>query len=123
MQDVQIRLAAVWVALMLTYLLGDVLRIFAGDFKPGEIAGVKATQAIWLGAAAVMLVPIVMIVLTVSVGGQPIRWANIVAAIGLFAFNLVGLPGYPGLYDRFLIVVGLGFNALTVWHAWGWEAP
>lgn len=121
MQDVQIRLSAIWVALMLTYLLGDILRIFAGDFKPGEIGGVKATQAIWLAAAAVMLVPIVMSVLTVWSAGQPIRWANIVAAIGLFAFNLVGLPGYPGLYDRFLILVGLGFNALTVWQAWSWE--
>jgi len=27
--------------LMLTYLLGDVLRIYAGDFKPGEMAGRK----------------------------------------------------------------------------------
>jgi Family of unknown function (DUF6326) len=121
MQDVQIRLAAIWVALMLTYLLGDVLRIFAGDFKPGEIGGVKATPAIWLAAAAIMLVPIVMTVVTVWFAGQPVRWANIVAAIGLFAFNLVGLPGYPGLYDRFLILVGLMFNALTVWQAWSWE--
>jgi ABC-type transport system involved in cytochrome c biogenesis permease component len=115
------RLAAMWIALMLTYLLGDVLRIFAGDFKPGEIDGVTATPTIWLAAAAIMLVPIVMVVLTVSFGGQPIRWANIVAAIGLFVFNLVGLPGYPGLYDRFLILVGLGFNAITVWQAWNWE--
>jgi hypothetical protein len=121
MQDVQVRLAVVWVALMLTYLLGDVLRIFAGDFKPGEIGGVKGTPAIWLAAAAIMLIPIVMTVLTVWFSGQPIRWANIVASIGLFVFNLVGLPGYPGLYDRFLIVVGLGFNALTVWQAWSWE--
>ena len=37
MQEILIRLAAMWIALMLTYLLGDVLRIFAGDFKPGEI--------------------------------------------------------------------------------------
>ena len=28
MADVQIRLSGVWVALMLTYLLGDALRIF-----------------------------------------------------------------------------------------------
>jgi hypothetical protein len=27
LQDVEIRLSAIWVALMLTYLLGDVLRI------------------------------------------------------------------------------------------------
>lgn len=35
MEDMQIRLSALWVALMLTYLLGDVLQIFSGDFKSG----------------------------------------------------------------------------------------
>ena len=120
MLEIPIRLAALWVALMLTYLLGDVLRIFAGDFKPGEIGGVKATPALWLAAAAIMLVPIVMVVVSVTLDGQVARWIHIVAAIGLFGFNLVGLPTYPGLYDRFLIVVGLVINALTVWTAWGW---
>ena len=33
MVDLRIILSALWVALMLTYLLGDVMRIFAGDFK------------------------------------------------------------------------------------------
>ena len=28
-----------------TYLLGDVLRIFSGDFVPGEIGGIKALDA------------------------------------------------------------------------------
>src|SRR6266851_8342286 len=36
MEDVKIILSATWVALMLTYLLGDVLRIYASDFKPGR---------------------------------------------------------------------------------------
>jgi hypothetical protein len=39
MEDVKIILSATWVALMLTYLLGDVLRIYAGDFKPGRNSG------------------------------------------------------------------------------------
>jgi Family of unknown function (DUF6326) len=121
MPEVPIRLAALWVALMLTYLLGDVLRIFAGDFKPGEIAGVRATPAMWIAAAAIMLVPIIMIVVSVSVDGPIARWIHIVAAIGLFGFNLVGLPTYPGLYDRFLIAIGLVINVLIVWTAWGWE--
>jgi len=34
---------------MLTYLLGDVLRIFAGDFRPGEIGGVQMNQAAYFG--------------------------------------------------------------------------
>ena len=33
MLDTRIILSAFWVALTLTYLLGDVLRIFSGDFK------------------------------------------------------------------------------------------
>lgn len=66
MEDVRIVLAGLWVALMLTYLLGDVLRIFAGDYEPGEIAGQEATQWMWFTAAIVMLIPIVMIVLSLT---------------------------------------------------------
>lgn len=121
MQDIHIRLAAMWVALMLTYLLGDVLRIFAGDFKLGEIGGMRGTQAIWLAAAALMLIPIVMVVVSVTLTAPPVRWVHIVAAVVLFGVNLVGLPTYPGLYDRFLIAVGLVFNALTIWTAWNWD--
>ena len=122
MPEVPIRLAALWIALMLTYLLGDVLRIFAGDFTAGQVGGIRATPTIWLAAAAILLIPIVMLVVSVTVDGQVARWAHIIAAIGLFGFNLIGLPGYPGLYDKFLIVVGLGWNALTIWTAWGWDA-
>ena len=33
MLDTRIIISGLWVATMLTYLLGDVLRIFSGDFK------------------------------------------------------------------------------------------
>ena len=39
MVNTRITLSGVWVALMLTYLLGDVMRIFAGDFNAGEMGG------------------------------------------------------------------------------------
>jgi len=120
MEDVQIRLSALWVALMLTYLLGDVLRIFSGDFKAGEIGGMKVTQAMWLGIAVLMLTPILMVLLSLTLSHPVNRWANIVVAILLFLFNAVGLPTYPSAYDKFLIGVGLVFNVLTVWVAWNW---
>jgi hypothetical protein len=44
MVDTRIVLSALWVATMLTYLLGDVLRIFAGDVTLGEIDGVVPSQ-------------------------------------------------------------------------------
>jgi hypothetical protein len=72
-----------------------------------------------MGIAVLMLVPIVMIVASVMVAGQPLRWATVVAASGLFLFNLAGLPTYPGLYDKFLIAVSLVLNGATAWYAWG----
>lgn len=117
MEKVRIILSALWVALMLTYLLGDVLRIFAGDFQPGEISGMQGTQTTWLAATMLMLIPIVMVVLSLTLAYPAIRWVTIGAAVILFLVNLVGLPTYPGLYDKFLIAVGLGFNLLTVWYA------
>ena len=120
MVDTRIILSGLWVALMLTYLLGDVLRIFSGDFKAGEIMGMQSTQAIWFAAAILMLIPIVMVVLTLTLQYPAIRWITIGAAIILFVFNLVGLPTYPSAYDKFLIFVSLVFNGLTVWYAWKW---
>jgi hypothetical protein len=108
---------------MLTYLWGDVLRIMAGDVVPGKLQdGKQASQLFWFGIAALMLTPIIMIVLTLIAPYPAIRWGNIVIAIFLILFNLVGLPGYPGAYDKFLIVVSVVFTALTVWYAWNWVA-
>ena len=121
MQDIQVKLSALWVALMLTYLLGDVLRIYAGDFKAGEIGGVQVNQGMLLGIAVLMLIPIVMVVLSVTLDQPVNKWANIAAAVALFGFNLIGLPGYPSAYDKFLIVVGLVLNVVTVWYAWSWD--
>src|SRR5467141_1299337 len=120
MEDVQIKLAGLWAAVMLTYLLGDVLRIYSGDFKPGEIAGVQATQAVYLGIAALMVIPALMVFFSLALSNPVDRWANIILAIVFIGFNLIGLPTYPSAYDRFLIIVSLVLNALTVWYAWQW---
>jgi len=124
MADVQIKLSALWVALMLTYLLGDVMRIFSGDFKAGEIGGKQITQGMfqgmYLGLAILMVIPVVMVFLSLTLPYKANHWANIIVAIFFFGFNLIGLPTYPSAYDKFLIIVGLVFNALTIWYAWKW---
>lgn len=120
MNDVQIRLSMIWVALMLSYLLGDVIRIFAGSYKAGELSGMKATQVHWLFIAVLMVLPIIMIVLTIQLKQPVNRWVNIIVAAFFFIFNIIGLPTYPDVFDKFLNVVGLVFNGLTVWTAWNW---
>jgi hypothetical protein len=119
MLDTRIILSGVWVALMLTYLLGDVLRIFSGDVA--RLGGTQQfTSGMWLGISILMLIPILMVVLSLALPHEVNRWANLIIAVFFFLFNLVGLPTYPSAYDKFLIVVGLVFNVLTVWYAWQW---
>lgn len=114
-------LSTIWICLMLTYLLGDVLRIFGGDFKPGEMSGKKISEWMMMMMAMLMLIPIIMILLSSVLPQHISRWANIIAASFLLIFNSIGLPTYPKWYDRFLIVVGLLFNVVTVWIAWSWN--
>ena len=122
MEETKIKLSALWVSLMLTYLLGDVLRIFSGDFNAGAIGDMQISQGMYLGMAVLMVIPIVMVFLSLTLKYKANRWANIAVATFLFLFNAVGLPTYPSIYDQFLIVVGLVFNVLTVWFAWKWSA-
>ena len=107
MDEMQIKLSAIWVATMLVYLLGDVLRIFAGDFTPGEMQGAPVSGNMFLIAGIMMLVPILMVLIAIFL---PI----------FFLFNAVGIPGYPGVYDKVLLSVSLAMNLMVVWIAWKW---
>jgi hypothetical protein len=120
MEDVKIILSASWAALMLTYLLGDVLRIYSGDMQAGKLGGMKITGNKWVGVAALMVIPIIMLFLSVTLNYPLDRWINIIVGIFFFGFNIIGLPTYPSVYDKFLIIVGLVFNVLTVGYAWQW---
>jgi hypothetical protein len=60
----------------------------------------------WLVIAALSLIPVVLLVLTLTVKYPAIRWANIIVAIFLVVPNLFGLP-YKGAYDNFLIICEL----------------
>ncbi len=123
-QDVQIKLSALWVARMLAGFLGDVLRFLEPgmleQMMTGEVDGVQLTHGMLLGMAIFMVIPIVMVFLSLTLPYKANRWANIIFAILLFGFDLVGLPTYTSAYATFLISVGLLFNALTVWYAWKW---
>lgn len=121
MISIPIKLAFIWVSLMLTYLLGDVIRIFSGDYEKMDPSfSKKMGQKGWLGISILMVIPILMIVLSMFLSDSVNRIANIVAGIFFFMFNIIGLPTYPSYYDRFLIIVGLVFNVITIAVAWNW---
>lgn len=110
-------LAGSWVSLMLIYLLGDVLRLFAGSFTPGHIGDEPAKGWMWTVAALTMLTPIAMILTTLLTPLGPLKWITIGVSIALAIFNLSGLP-YKDFFDNLLIVISLGLNGFIVWYAW-----
>ena len=122
MVDVRIILSALWIALMFLYQQGDVQRIYSGDFVPGEteVGELMSPQMLWMISAITMTIPVVMIILSLTLPHSANRWANIIVAILFFVYTLNGVRLYPSAYDRFLLIVSLGVNALTVWYAWKW---
>ena len=96
------------------------MRIFSGDFVAGEMVGAQASQGLYLGMAILFVIPIFMVYLSLVLKYKSNRWANWIFSSLFFVINLIGLPGYTSYFDQFLIVVGLGFNLVIIWHAWKW---
>jgi len=122
MVDVRIILSALWVAVEFLYQQGDTQRIYSGDFKPGELdlGKMMSPGMLWMISAITMTIPVIMIILSLIVPHNANRWANIIVAIFFFGYSLLGIGKYPGSYDKFLLVVSMVANALTVWYAWKW---
>ena len=119
--DTKIILSATWVVVTLIYLYGDVLRICSGDLAKNPMADKNFNQYVWLGIAVLLLTPILLVFLTLVLPQPVSRWVNIIVAVFFFLFNLVGLPTYLSLWDKFLIAVSMGFNVVTIWYAWNWS--
>ena len=124
MEDVKIKLSALWVALQLTYLYGD----YWGLYVPGYIAEIIAgdnmfvdSQETLLGVAMLMAIPSVMVFLSVTLKDKVNRWANIILGIFFtgFVFMTLLLPG-AGLYYIALSILEMVLTALIVWYAWKW---
>ena len=118
---VQLRLTKFGVALMLIYLLGDVLRIFSGDFKAGGSWAARSPQTDVAGIAALMVIPSSPDHSHDDAGAGANRWLNIIVAVFSSCSIWSGCrPIRPGT-TVFLLVVSLGFNVMTVWYAWKWQ--
>jgi hypothetical protein len=116
----RVQLMVCWVALMLIYLLGDVLRLYEKGQAAAMIDGKPMTQTHLLMAALLMLAPILMAFGMVFLPQGVARWCGIIAAIALFFINVFGVASYTGLFDRVLIGLSLMLNVFTAVWTWLW---
>ena len=121
-EDVQIKLSALWVALLFIWQQGDALRLYSGDVIGGVVdtGNMMSPETLWMVSAIWMTIPAVMLFLSLTLNYPVNRWANIIVGLLFVVINVIGLSTYPWGYDKFLIIVGLVFNVLIVWYAWKW---
>ena len=116
----RVQLSVCWVALMLIYLLGDVLRLYEKGQAAAFIDGKPMTQTHLMMAALLMLIPILLALGMVFLPRGLARWAGIIGAVMLFIVNVFGVAGYSGLFDRVLIGLSLVLNIFTAVWTWLW---
>ena len=124
MEAVMIKISALWVGVVLSAHMGDVLRFYEPgiieQIIAGEVEGLPSTHKGLLMSAIFMAIPIVMAVLSLTLPYNANRWANIIFSIFFFGFTLIWLLTTKAPYKIFLGSISLVFNALTVWYAWKW---
>ena len=125
MDAVMIKISALWVGVVLSAHMGDVLRFYEpGIIKQiiaGEVEGLQMTHKGLLLSAIFMVIPSVMVFLSLTLNYNANHWANIIFSIFFFGFTLIWLlVKPPAAYKILLGIIGLVCNALIVWYAWMW---
>jgi len=128
LEDVQIKLSALWAARMLAGLQGDVVNFLGPGMLEEMIAGTTdppITNELLLVMSIIFAVPIFMSFLTLTLRYPAIRWANLIIGIFFAAFDLVFLSlalfVWPTTaFTIFWYIVDLVFTGLVVWYAWKW---
>ena len=124
MEDVRIKLSALWVAAMFCYLYADILAFFAPgileEMIAGEVGGIQINQLFLVGSALFMVPPIVMIFLPITLKPKMNRWANIIVGlvytgVALSTILTANSAGYV-VYGSLEAVL----TSLIVWYAWTW---
>jgi len=122
--NVKLKLAALWVAMMLLYIYADILSLF----RPGQIEEMikglmgpfPVTQGSLLVAAILMIIPAVMVFLSLTLKPKVDRWANIIFGMLYTLVNISNLIGETWTYYTLFGIVEIVLTLLIVWYAWKW---
>jgi hypothetical protein len=123
MSDIRGRLSTLWIVIMLNMLYADILSFlnpeFLRELMTGYAEGVRVTQQLLVGAAVMVEIPILMVLLARIMKPAVNRWANF-AAVPLTAACIIG-GGSTSPHYLFLAAIELVCLALILRHAWRWR--
>jgi len=110
-----------WIFYVLNIAYGDIGTLYYSVFiNPTPL--VHYTQVFLLGAAVLVEIPMVMILLSRMLNYRPNRFANIVVGVVLTGVELASLfVGTPTLAYAFIGVISVATSAYIVFYAWKWH--
>ncbi len=127
LEDVRIKLSALWVALMLLYIYADILSLFRpgllDEMIDGFMGPFPVTQASLLIASILMIIPALMVFLSVILKPSVNRWLNISFGGLYILVNISNLIGETWAYYIIFGIVEIVLAFLIVWYSWKWPAP
>lgn len=127
MKDRKVMLSTLWIFVTANYIFCDVVsNMEAGVLKGymiGQVGSLQITQNFLLGAAILMEIPFVMIVLSRLLKYNANRWANIIAGSIMTVVQcssfFVGTP--PPLHYIFYSIIEIACTSFIVWYALKWN--
>jgi uncharacterized membrane protein len=94
------------------------------QYLSGKVNGMELTQGFLLGAAILVEIPIVMVLLSRVLKYRVNRWANIIAGTIMTLVQTASLfAGTPAMYYVFFSILEIAATVLIVWFAWNWRHP
>ena len=115
------KLSLLWIFFTFNAAYGDIGTLYYSLFiNPTPV--VHYTQLFLLGGAALVEVPMIMIVLSRVLKQRVNRLVNIAAGVFLTAVQVVSLfVATPTLGYAFISIMMIGSGAIIVWLAWKWK--
>ncbi|WP_143055019.1 DUF6326 family protein [Nocardioides luteus] len=122
---VRARLAAAWTSFMFLYAYVDILNFFTpgvvDDILDGKVFEFDLSQTFSTAALALVAIPALMIVLSMTLPARADRITNLVVASLYVPVTVFNLAGASWLYFYGLgVVLELALLALIVRYAWTW---
>ena len=124
--DKKILLSTIWIFVTLNYLYCDLMGLMDTDllkqYLTGTVNGMKMNEYFLLGAAILMEVPIVMVLLSRILKYKANRWANILAGLIMsFVQTATLFEGSPTKYYLFCSIIEIATTIFIIWYALKWK--
>ena len=122
--NVKIKLAALWVSVVLCYIYGD----YFGLYVPGTLQSMLAgqmgplgatTQGVLLFTSAMMAIPSLMVALSLLLKPILSRWLNIIFG---FIYTVIMILSMIGAWNFYIFfgIIEIILTLLIIWNAWHW---